>query len=328
MATSRVSSPIYRGVLLYTCFALLLSPVVYAQQLAFETTSTESGTSFHYVWEDQYERQHEISFTLDKEQKNFAANNLRHLSPARLQRDIVRPLQSYARSRDWFQMHISYDSSREHVTFNPNIRNEEESSRRIRLMHAQAQQEIDNILSENYLTRISMPPNISGYIPDHVRIARESEEAVAPLATAFYQYLGGATPRQYIEVISSFVQSIPYNELSNRMESNGAGFQSPVNVLLSNQGDCDSKVTLLASILRNLMPNLEMAIVYLPQHAVFAVAISPENHETTIRNSGAELLIMEPTGPALLKLGEPAPFSLIYLANGSIALRYFTPRNL
>lgn len=300
---------------------------VNAQQVSFQLTPEDNFTQFDYQWQDQYRQIHQISFTISNQEQSFAANSLRHLSPERLQREIVRPLQSYARNNGWFQMEVKYDAMRKSISFHAHLRDEEEAAERIRTMQAQAEREVDRILSENYLTQLTLPPNLTGYAPDHVKIARESVSSLSPVSTAFYEYLGGASPRQYVEVIASFIQSIPYSELNDRLGNSGAGFLSPISVLFANQGDCDSKVTLLAAILRNLMPNLKMGIVYMPQHAAFAVAIPPEEGEVTVTRESGQLLVIEPTGPALLRIGESAPSSQMYLANGATTIRYFTPLN-
>ncbi|CUS48273.1 MAG: Transglutaminase-like superfamily [Idiomarinaceae bacterium HL-53] len=306
---------------LLSCCLFLISPHTFATSFTRQVTETEAQTEYRYQWQDQYERTHQISFQIPTSQSQDTAQARRHLAPARMQRQIVRPLQRYAQEQGWYQLEVKYNGTRKIVEFDPNIRDREEAERRVRAMQRQAQREIEQLLAEHYLAFLTIPPNQRGIAPDHVRIAQESMGLVEPVSTAFYHYLQGKTPREYIEVIASFVQSIPYSELTDRLDSSGAGFNFPLRVIAENQGDCDSKVTLMAAILRNLMPNLRMGIIYLPQHALFGVAISAEEGEITVYDGEAQLLIIEPTGPAKLRLGEAAQVSQVALANGAHTIR-------
>jgi hypothetical protein len=101
------------------------------------------------------------------------------------------------------------------------------------------------------------------------------------------------------------VQSIPYSTLESRITSAGAGFNPPLKLLWENQGDCDSKVTLTAALLRSLMPRINIALIFIDNHALMGVNIAAEigSEEMTIEHNGITYLLAEPTGPALLALG-------------------------
>ena len=115
--------------------------------------------------------------------------------------------------------------------------------------------------------------------------------------------------RKVTDFVLSFVQSIPYSTLESRLTSSGAGFNPPAKLLWENQGDCDSKMTLTATILRALMPRIDMAMIYIDQHAFIGIAIPAEANEISIEYQGVNYLLAEPTGPALYKLGTLAPES-------------------
>jgi len=105
------------------------------------------------------------------------------------------------------------------------------------------------------------------------------------------------------------VQSIPYAKLESRLTSSGAGFSPPLDLLYRNKGDCDSKVTLTAAILRALMPRINLTIIYIDNHALLGIDILPEGDEVTIVKDDITYVVAEPTGPAILALGQVASFS-------------------
>lgn len=289
------------------------------QRLQSETNSI----LFSYRWQDSQQRQHQLQFEIPQSLLNETTIPTRQLSPQRLQRDLVRPLSKYAQAEGWHQMQVSYQQSDNRVRFNANIRDRAEARQRIQSMQAQHRRLQDELLAQYFLRELTIPPNQRGYAPDHARIAQASMPFAAPIARAFYDYLGGASPREYIHVIGSFIQSIPYSELTDRLDTGGAGFNWPQEVLLNNRGDCDSKATLMVAILRHLMPNLRISMLYIPKHALLGFAITPSDDEMTVTSNDTELLIFEPTGPALLRLGQPAQASRLYLENNLFSERRF-----
>ncbi|MDP5040425.1 MAG: hypothetical protein NWQ26_06095, partial [Paraglaciecola sp.] len=115
--------------------------------------------------------------------------------------------------------------------------------------------------------------------------------------------------RIYVNLLLSWVQSIPYNELEDRMSSNGAGFLPPLALIRENIGDCDSKSVLTAGLIRSLLPEIKLVMVYLPQHALLGISLPHRSNEQTFNFGGSDYLLMEPTGPALMPLGTVAASS-------------------
>jgi hypothetical protein len=52
-----------------------------------------------------------------------------------------------------------------------------------------------------------------------------------------------------------------------------------------------------------------MVMLYLPNHALLGISLPFRSTERTLNIAGIDYLLMEPTGPAKLKLGEIAPSS-------------------
>ena len=107
---------------------------------------------------------------------------------------------------------------------------------------------------------------------DYVQYARESLDGLQPVAEAIKATQQNPTdPREFTLVAMTWLQSIPYNDLLSRNDSNGAGFLAPIDLLRRNIGDCDSKSTLLAALLKAYDKRLNVYMVLLPKHALLAV---------------------------------------------------------
>ncbi|MGY0650058.1 MAG: hypothetical protein ACW7DU_18220, partial [Paraglaciecola chathamensis] len=94
----------------------------------------------------------------------------------------------------------------------------------------------------------------------------------------------------FLNLLLGWLQSIPYDDLESRVSSNGAGFSPPFTLLSNNQGDCDSKSVLMASVIRALFPDIELVMLYLPNHALLGIAMSPQKDEASMLINGEEYL--------------------------------------
>src|SRR5690554_2507302 len=293
--------------------AILTSPVTHGQQASFlQTHHTERAeTQFDYQWLDSNGELRTLSFSLPEDHPDDLFAKLKKFSASRMNRSLLRPLTHFARQQGWYQMEVRLSPFQKSIVYHPHIANSSLSLDRIAKMRAEEQKQRQAVLSESFLTTFTIPPNQIGLAPDHSRIAAASMAQVEPVSRAFYNSLSGSSARDYLPVIASFIQAIPYNELTNRLDSNGQGFLPPALLLLENKGDCDSKVTLMAPILKNLMPNMTMVVVYMPNHALLAIAVNALEDDITIEYNGMKLVVVEPTGPSQLNIGKLASSSTL-----------------
>ena len=129
--------------------------------------------------------------------------------------------------------------------------------------------------------------------------------------------------RRVSNYVLGFIQSIPYSALESRLTSSGLGFNPPAKVLWENQGDCDSKMTLVASILRALMPRLKMALIYIDKHAFIGLAIESRANEVSISFKETNYLLADPTGPALFPIGQLPPESELAITQGQYTIEEY-----
>jgi hypothetical protein len=148
---------------------------------------------------------------------------------------------------------------------------------------------------------------------------QDSLPALLPVATALHAKLIQRDVRQAIGYISVWLQQIPYQDLSDRLQSSGASYSPPLRLLRENRADCDSKAVLLAALIRMLLPDIKQAIIYLPGHAILAVKIPAANGDSSVTINGSEYTLIDPTGPALLPVGQISSQYIIFVQPGSFS---------
>lgn len=93
----------------------------------------------------------------------------------------------------------------------------------------------------------------------------------------------------------AFVQSIPYStDFKNK-----AGYITPIQVILENKGDCDSKSALMAAILNQL--GIDSKLLDYPNHILIAVDVPRYKDDSFLPENG--FVLAEPAGPGRTRLG-------------------------
>lgn len=185
-------------------------------------------------------------------------------------------------------------------------------------------------LDQHYF-KLAETPSGQAIRPDHIRIATDASEELTDIAQTLKKTIlenqsapvddSKSIQKEMTRVAAgllNFIQSIPYDSLSGTdANRRGLSFLMPLQVLMQNRGDCDSKATLFLSLMRNLYPDLEQAIIYIPNHAFVALNLSvddPSQQTVTINNM--PYLIFEVTGPAELPPGQAGEQSRFYITTG------------
>lgn len=190
------------------------------------------------------------------------------------------------------------------------------------------QQAMNEHLYQGYYFLLQDPVKGAGVIPDHVRFMQDALPQLKPVADAFVALYGKQNIRDIAIALTAWVQQIPYRDMEDRLTSNGRGYAPPAQLLFDHQGDCDSKAVLWATVMRQIFPTLEIRILYLPQHAIIAAQIPATDREQIIELGPDSLLLLDPTGPALLRLGEVSERYQPYLQNKQFTARVFPHRKV
>lgn len=179
----------------------------------------------------------------------------------------------------------------------------------------------EQFLRGHQQAEIRLPNGEHGVIPDHLYYINASLPAFTSLASDLRQRFTGPDPRPLIEYLLPWVQSLPYVAMANRFANPTLEFRPPLSVLQQHGGDCDSKATLLATILRAVHPDLPLAMVYLPEHAMLAIQLPHASGERYVNLQGRRMLLVDVVGPAMLPIGSVGERSGTLLSAGSYALR-------
>jgi len=137
---------------------------------------------------------------------------------------------------------------------------------------------------------------------DHVAVVADRTSAVAPVASALRE--GTSSEREFIKRTLGFAQAIPYQKGKRGADS---GFQRPMALMARNKGDCDGKAALFLALIHAELPDVPLAMVYIPGHALVGLGIPPKDGDKTFKHNGKTFVYAEPVGPGALPLGQVAP---------------------
>lgn len=293
----------------------LISLVSNAQQTKFNKALASDVINFDYQWIDLDNTARNLAFSLAK--KNVYQQKHLKFVPEIAQKFVYIELLKAAREIDPREARVEIQQVAQEVRVKINSRSATLIESWKMSMQTSKQQAYEHYLEKNHYVYFNTPFGQQGVKPDHIRYIDENKLALLPVATAIYNQLPtDSPPKDYVNLILSWVQSIPYNTLENRLESNGAGYLPPMSVIANNQGDCDSKSALTAAIIRALLPDVKILMIYLPNHALLGIGLPHLLEKDIFVVEGHDYVLMEPTGPAAMPLGSVASNSAQQLASG------------
>ena len=299
-------------------FLLLSVDTVTAKQLIFEKKHQGRSTQFNYQWLDADNKKQSFSFNIANARLNGDFRHFKALRPSLLQMHSLRKLKTAASKIDPRKGQVilqpTYDGIEFTVSGTDPIWIETQSAK----LQTLYQQSLTEYLHQEYYIEFDsfhsqQEGNQISYKPDHKRFVKESGKTLESVAKALTDKFPRANARTIATFLLSWIQSIPYNRLESRKTSNGSGFSPPNRLLANNQGDCDSKVVLMAALMREIFPRLRIAIIYIPEHALIGFNISHIQGDEIIDIDGLDYSLAEPTGPAILPIAEIAEQSKRYI---------------
>lgn len=294
-----------------------------AEQLSFSKKKIEQGYGFQYQWLDYTSSEQALSFTLNNKGLFDRFRHFKNYQNSYAQKTILRRIKKEMRKKPIPGVQIFY--RQELGKFYIEARGLDKGKvakayQEIAIIEKNIKQEY---LKESYYQPFTDHEQNNGIKVDHVSIANDSVADLKPLKPLILDHVSIQNIRKATNYVLGFVQSIPYSTLESRLTSSGAGFNPPLQLLWENQGDCDSKMTLTAALLRALMPRIKMALIFIDGHAFIGINIPAEAGEVTIEHNNVSYLLGEPTGPALLPLGTLAPESELAIDQGHYIAQEF-----
>lgn len=241
-------------------------------------------------------------------------------------RNVEVALLSAARELDPKEARFSLTKRHDKLEFSITGRDDERVQEITQSLKNTQEKAYNDYLDERYFQRYKTPLLVDAIKPDHVRYIEESILPLVPLAQSLYEIVDEqSNARSYLNLLLSWSQSIPYDELTNRVTSNGSGYSPPLAVINQNLGDCDSKSVLTAALIRAFLPSNSMRLVLLNNHALLAIAMTPLTKDTTLTIDGIPFILLDPTGPAALPFGEVSKTTQQAIASRQYTLEVIPP---
>ncbi len=149
--------------------------------------------------------------------------------------------------------------------------------------------------------------------PDFPRIVADYGRVLHQSAAEIGGQMARMPMRERVQLLNGFLQSIPYETLTNRGRSQ---MRTPAGVLADDRGDCDAKSLTFAALLATIAPDLSTALIYDEEHAFLGVTLPQQPGDAGFSVGGKTYVAVEPVGPGWYPLGQLSPKSQSILASG------------
>ena len=307
--------------LLFICLSFITD--IQAQQLQFSKQKIEQGYHFSYQWLDNTKTQQSLDFSLTETALFDRFRKFKTYQPTLVKKVIYQAIQKHLQQTPIAGVQVIFPKNSHNQNIEIKGRNQAQVNQAYQKVSQLEQKFSQQYLTDNYYHQFTTYDQITGVKPHHTAIANASIGDLKTIKPLILDKVSIQNIRLVTNYVLGFVQNIPYSTLESRISSSGAGFNPPLKVLWENQGDCDSKMTLTAAILRALMPRISMVFVYSEQHAFIGIAIPPEAGDMTVTENDMTYVLAEPTGPALLNLGKLSPASEQAIYRGHYGLEVY-----
>lgn len=281
------------------CFVLLLSCSTASAEMQLQRINEGQTTEFVY----QLSASSTLRFKLDNKLLN-QYRGMRRYAPHMADQAVRHALLRKAAALQHNGARVQFSPPNLPLQYSVQAAEPGKARELMATLAAEQQKALNDYLAKGYYYLLDDPIKGKGVIPDHLLFMQDALGQLQPVADAFIANYGKNNIRQIAAHLTAWVQQIPYRDLDNRIESNGHGYAPPVQLIFDHSGDCDSKAVLWATVMRLIFPTLMIKIIYLPNHAVIAAQVPATDTEQVIDFADSSLLLIDPTGPAPLKLGQ------------------------
>ncbi len=281
------------------CFVLLLSCSTASAEMLLQRINEGQTTEFIY----QLSANSTLRFKLENKMLN-QYRGMRRYMPHMADQAVRHALLRKAAALQHNGARVQFSPPNLPLQYSVQATEPEKARQLMTTLAAEQQKALNDYLAKGYYYLLDDPIKGKGVIPDHLLFMQDALGQLQPVADAFIANYGKSNIRQIAAQLTAWIQQIPYRDLDNRLESNGNGYAPPLQLIFDHSGDCDSKAVLWATVMRLIFPTLMIKIIYLPNHAVIAAQVPATDTEQVIDFADSSLLLIDPTGPAPLKLGQ------------------------
>lgn len=305
---------VLRYVLVFLCCSMHCA---FAQQTAFHAKNSNKQTKFSYKWKE-HDKTYNLSFSIPNTTLYAMPASPASFNQQLLIDSVYRSVMLHAKTIDPRVARIRVRKARDGLSFN--VQSSQSADEILAQLSAANEQAKQAYLDEKMLVAHQVVNNNTSLRHDYTKYVLLSSSSLKVVADAIVEIQQNKSPREFVEIALSWIQTIPYNTIESRLNSNGSGFISPRDLLVQNKGDCDSKSTLLAALLKAYNPKLDLQMIYLSDHALLGLAIKPKPTDITVKQKGIEYVLIEPTGPAQYPIGKVSDDTSMDLRNRQFSM--------
>ena len=295
----------------------------HAEQTLFNKKKRGDDYLFTYHWQDINQQKQSIEFLLPKKNLFSRFRSFKSYKRNMAAESIKLSLKKHFRDNPIADVQLIFSQQSGNIQTKISGKNNEKVNNAYQQVAKLEQQLTQQYLHENYYHLFTSYSGNQGIKPDHIRIANESVDDLKTIKPVILDIVTVKNIRKVVNFILGFVQTIPYETLQSRATSSGAGFSPPLRLLWENKGDCDSKATLTIALLRALMPRIKIALIFIDNHAVFGIDVPAENNEPTVTFEGTTYVLADPTGPALMNIGQLGVTTKNIILSGNYSIETF-----
>ena len=275
--------------MLATMLALALGPAAHAGD--FTRTEVGDGVAIEMTWEDRKDRERDLTLVLPADRVAAAEDTAPRAPAAAAAEAAGRRVEAHFANREGVSVEVRTGRR-------GGMRYEVEAANRglANVVLSQAQELGEVAFAQELEARGYKMLEGDEMVPDYAAAVEAAAPHLEDLATS----LGPRRDRRaYTNQVLAFVQAIPYEGSAVSRDT----WRPPLAVLAGNRGDCDSKVTLFLAIMRAAYPEMDLAAVLVPGHALAAVDIDVGDKDAVVGNGRRRLVVAEAVGPDLSRVG-------------------------
>lgn len=285
----------------------LASNVVYAAQLEYRKTPVGDATQLTFRWEDLHYNRNGIIISVLNEDVSLHVNDPKmKIKPQDLEGWLYSSVSKRAQevSTDGYLVEIKKEGPT--ILINGTGPLEDELKNRVKSVENANEDALAFLSQSSYFTLEDGSIRL-----DYQKIVGASADILSPIA--HYLRPEGADIRRSIEAYLPFLQTIPYDKLDGTEDF---GLYTPMHMLLTNRGDCESKQLALATMIRSQFPGIAMIGLGLVDHMLLGVAMAPRAGDQTFMHKGTLYVLMDATGPKIARIGELSTTEIDRISKG------------
>lgn len=271
-----------------------VSMMAASSQTEFSYKKVSDSINFTYRWTDFAQSHQGVIIKVSEEEIPLYLNDPKmRLKPRDLDRWLYKQIANQAQAMSYGGYHIEAVEKDGIIHLDGSGIDKVELQSRIHLIEQTNVRALDYLENNTYFTLIDGSIRLN-----YEAIVIDSSPLLKPLAGQLGRV--GASARDNINQFLPFLQTIPYDQLDGEDDF---GLYTPMNMLVLNKGDCESKQIALATMLKAVNPGADIIFIGLVDHMIMGVRMPTVPGDQVFIHEGKPYVLMDATGPSMVPAG-------------------------